>query len=161
MKLINLTKKVVGDGCLKLSEDGVYITNGHWLCRRDILKQGAELNSVEALKLAYPKCLDVKLVHDSSVAQVVPKFSDPMKVTVTHWIKTCAGANDAVLFVGGKDDAVQLWVSRRYVDAFKIDELVIETPNEWSCWSPGLVMKGDEWQVCVMPMRIPDQPGLR
>lgn len=160
MKLRNLTKKIIGDGVLRLSEDGEHITNGHWLCRRELLKQAPQLTSVESARAFYPKA-DVKMLRNPEVSAVIPKMFDPITVTRTEWIKTMSGENDAVLFVGGKDDALQLWISRVYVDLFEIEELVIESDRTHRDWSPGLMMKGDEWQVCVMPMRIPDQPGLR
>jgi hypothetical protein len=153
MKPINLTKKVVGSGRLRLSEGGEFVTNGHWLCRRSMLKQGPELTSVEAAKALYPRAYDVQLVPDASVERVVPNFGNPVVFERTRWIQFADKGDETVLFVA--KDGSQIWIDRRYVELFNLEEITSQScPGEVSI-DPAIVgTNKSDWTVCVMPKRL-------
>jgi hypothetical protein len=167
MQHINLTKKVIGAGPLHISEDCTVITNGHWACKRDLLKQAPLLTSVDALKAMFPKA-ECREIPDASVAGVLPRYSDPIIYTRTPWVRTSRGSSDvrtsrgssdAVLFVGETDS--QMWISRIYVDLFELEEVKAPACSGKVCQAPGVVGDGDDWTVLVMPMREDYQEGLK
>ena len=162
MKPINLTKKALGNGALlRLSDDGKFIANGHWLCRRSMIKQGPALTSVEAAQALYPAA-DVKSVPGQDVERVVPTYGSPVVFKRTRWMQGMAAGEDSVLFIA--DDGSQTWINRRYVDLFKLEEITGEScPGEVSI-SPAIVGTGkSDWQIAVMPMRLDfmKEPGHR
>jgi hypothetical protein len=160
-KPINLTKKAVGAGMLRLSECGTHITNGHWACRRELLKQAALLTTVEAIEAMFPRA-SVQTVPASSVDSVVPHFGNPVTYTRTNWVQTCPnGMGDAVLFVGGKDNKSQAWVDRTYADLFDLDEVTGEECSGDTTINTLMVGTREDWQVLVMPKRLYYQEGLR
>jgi hypothetical protein len=161
MKPINLTKKVVGDGTLRLSDGGKFVTNGHWICHRDMLKQGPELTSVEAVKALYPRAERVQVMPEDSMERVVPTFGNPVVFTKTRWIQDGGCRNDdSVLFVA--KDGSQTWIARIYVNMFDLDEVVSQSCPGDAGIDPVIVGTGkSDWKVCVMPKRIGYQEGLK
>jgi hypothetical protein len=153
---INLTKKAVADGHLRLSECGTHFTNGHWACRRELLKQAPLLTTVEAVQAMFPRA-DVSTVPADHVAQVVPHYGTPVTFTKTRWIQECAG-DDAVLFRA--EDGSQLWIDRRYVALFSLEEITSESTPDDVGLSPAMVGERSEWQIIVMPKRLEFQKGL-
>lgn len=151
MKPINLTKKALGNGALlRLSDDGKFITNGHWLCRRSLLKQGPALTSVEAAQALYPAA-DVKSVPGADAERVVPTYGTPVVFKRTRWMQYAG--DDSVLFLA--DDGSQIWINRRYVDLFKLEEITSESCPGEVALSPAVVGTGkSDWQIAVMPMRL-------
>jgi hypothetical protein len=159
MKPINLTKKIVGEGTLRLSDDGVHVTNGHWLCRRELLKQAEQLASLATTEALYPKAV-VKVVRAKDVERVIPDFGVPTDFERTNWSQR-TGYTEAVLFVGGKDRKSQIWLDRVYVEMFDLRIVVSEECSEDVSMSPAVVRdKEGVWQVAVMPMRLKYQEGL-
>lgn len=162
---INLTKKAVGIDRLRISDDGQHVTNGHWMCKRSILKQAALLTSVEAVKALYPRCDDVEMIPASSIDSVVPYYSEPVIYTRTRWIQTdhMLGV-DAVLFVAEepeRENDSQVWIQRRYVELFGLEEVTGQCAAGDASLDPVMVGNRDDWEVVVMPQRIPYQEGLR
>ncbi len=176
MKQINLTKKAVGSGLLRLTTDGQHITNGHWACRLDIVKQAALLTTVDAAKAMFPKAASVEEITPSHMASIVPGDDRKVKFVKTRWIQDggLGRDDDAVLFIaeekvtrsgfseGGEDKGpTQLWLQRCYVDLFNLEEVYSYShPGDISL-DPGCVCDGEGvWQVIVMPKRLPYQKGL-
>ncbi len=157
MTQINLTKKAVGDSPIRISDDGQHVTNGHWACRRDLLKQAALLVSVEAVQAMFPRA-EVSTVTAESMDSVVPHFGNPVVYSKTSWVRT-DGMGDTVLFAG--KNGSQVWLNRRYVDLFGLEEVVSECADGKVGLSPVMVGERSEWQVIVMPQRYPYQEGLR
>jgi len=160
-KPINLTKKAVGDGMLRLSECGTHITNWHWACRRELLKQAPLLSTVEAVQAMFPRA-SVQTVPADSVNSVVPYYRQPVTYTRTHWVQTCGNSgDDAVLFTGGEDNKSQVWIDRKYVDLFDLDTLTGEECSGDTTIDALMVGTRDDWQILVMPKRLYYQEGLR
>ena len=176
MKQINLTKKAVGSGLLRLTSDGQHITNGHWACRMDIVKQAPLLTSVDACKALFPKS-DVKLIEPDHMSAIVRGTHAEVKFVKTHWIQTGHsghGDYDSVLFIaeerptrsgfneGDKDKGpTQLWIDRRYVDLFGLEEVFSHSSPGDITLDPGCVRDEEGvWQIIVMPKRLPYQEGL-
>ena len=164
-KPINLSKKAVGSGRLRISEDGEHITNGHWLCKRSILKQAALLTSVEAIKAMFPRADDVSTIPVASMDAVVPYYTNPVTYTRTRWIQSdYAIGVDTVLFVAEaalqKDDS-QVWIQRQYVDLFGLEEVTSQRAAGTAIIEPVMVGDRDDWKVIVMPQRLPYREGLR
>ena len=174
---INLTKKAVGGGLLRLTTDGQHITNGHWACRLDIVKQAALLTNVDAAKAMFPKAASVEEITPGQMDQIVPGEHAKVKFVRTHWIQTggCGHSDyDAVLFIAEERPTrsglqekdldkgpTQLWIDRRYVNLFGLEEVYSYShPGDISL-DPGCV-RDDEgvWQILVMPKRLPYQKGL-
>jgi hypothetical protein len=137
MKQINLTKKAVGGGRLRLTTDGTHITNGHWAARLDLFKQAPLLTSVDACKALYPRS-DVEEITPSLMDAIVPGTHAKVKFKRTHWIQVCPGGEDSVLFVAEEEwsgfseekkalGPTQLWINRRYVDLFDLEEVESST----------------------------------
>jgi hypothetical protein len=160
MSNINLTKKAVGDRRLLLSENGEIVSNGHWACKRAMLKQAPLLCNVEAAQATYPKA-DVGTIPDDHIAQIVPKYSEPITYSRTQWASV-SRAGDAILFVGS-DDESQIWINRTYVDLFDLESVKAPACPGDECLDPGVVAVDDsgDWDVIVMPMRIGYQEGLK
>lgn len=155
--MINLTKKVIGNGKLRISEDRQYVTNGHWLCRRDLCKQLELLGSLEAARAYYSRA-KVAEVSDAHVRQVLPRYKNPITYTRTSWIQI-VGDIDAVLFVGDEDS--QIWIDRTYVDLFDLDEIAAPLSAGKASLDPGVVKHGGECQIVIMPVHAKYQGGLR
>jgi len=159
MSHINLTKKAVGSGRLLLSDDGQHITNGHWACKRAMLKQAALLTSVEALAAMYPSATADTIKADN-VRQISPRYADPITYSKTQWVKELS-CGDAVLFVG-TDRTSQVWLDRTYVKLFDLESVKAPPCDEGSvCLDPVCVGDGDDWDVLVMPMMESYQEGLQ
>ena len=161
MANINLTKKTLGTGRLLLSEDGKVITNGHWACKRDLLKQGPMLVSVEAAQALFPKA-EVKTIENDHYKRIVPKFSEPMEYTRTQWVAVGTGYDscESQLFIG-KDGTSQMWIDRTYVKMFDLDTVMSSSNPGQSCMDPCMVGEGDDWSFLVMPTRTDYQEGLK
>ena len=158
MKPINLTKKALGNGAMmRLSDDGKFVTNGHWLCRRSLLKQGPALVSVEAAQALYPAAA-VSAVPGSDVERVVPDYGDPVVYSRTRWMQDAG--DDAVLFRA--KDGSQIWINRRYVDLFNLEDIVSQSCPGEVCIDPAVVGTGkSDWTVAVMPMRLDYHEGVK
>ena len=174
MKPINLTKKAVGGGRLRLTTDGTHITNGHWACRKDILKQAPLLTSVEATQAMFPRS-NVEEITPSHMDAIVPGTHAKVKFQRTKWMQVCPGGEDSVLFIAderptrsGFNEAdkdkgpTQLWICRRYVDLFDLEEVESYShPGDVSL-DPGCVRDEEGvWQVIVMPKRLEYVKGLK
>lgn len=160
MSNINLTKKVVGDGRLLLSENGEVVSNGHWACKRGMLKQAPLLCTVEAAQATYPKA-DVATIPDSHVEQITPRYVDPIMYSRTNWANV-SGTGDAILFVGS-DNESQIWLNRDYVKTFDLESVKAPACPGEICLDPGVVAIDDsgDWDVLVMPMRIEYLEGAK
>ena len=156
---INLTKKAVGDSRLRISDDGQHVTNGHWAIKKSLLKQAALLTTVEAAQALFPRAV-VESMSADMMKLVVPNHSDPVTYDKTHWIQ-CTDYQEAVLFVGGDDGDSQMWISRRYVDMFKLEAFVSQAAPGKVGRDPGLVGERDDWNLIIMPLLMDYQPGLR
>lgn len=160
MSHINLTKKALGSGRLLLSEDGEVVTNGHWACKRVLLKQGPILVSVEAAQALFPKA-EVSKIENDHYKRIVPSFQKPMEYTRTEWVSVGTGYNscESQLFLG-KDGTSQLWIDRTYVNLFDLETVTSsENPGE-CCMDPCMVDHEDDWSFLVMPTRVDYKEGL-
>lgn len=159
MSNINLTKKVVGDGRLLLSENGEIVSNGHWACKRGMLKQAPLLCTVEAAQATYPKAT-VTTIPDDHVAQITPRYQDPITYSRTHWASV-SNTGDAILFVGS-DNESQLWLNREYVKVFELESVKAPAYPGECCLDPGVVsIRDGDWDVLVMPMRVDYLAGAK
>jgi hypothetical protein len=153
---INLTKKVVGDGCLILSEDAEHLTNGHWAAKRGLFKQAALLGTVDTLKAMFPKADVRDPMSMDQFHRVVPTFKAPVEYRDTGWVQAGPGGSyqgsDTVLFRA--DDGSQLWIDRDYVKLFGLEVVTSQACPNAECLDPARVGPADDWSVIVMPKRI-------
>lgn len=157
MKPINLTKKLVGNGRIRITSDGKYVSNGHWACRRELLKQAALLTSVEAIEALYPRAR-VDDVTPRQMEQVIPYYSEPVNYVRTRWIQA-GPLGDAVLFAAG--DGSQVWLDRRYVEMFDLWEVTGESEPGKVTLTSVMVGERSDWNVVVMPQRLDYQESLK
>ncbi len=148
---INLTKKAVGDGHLRVTTDGQFITNGHWACRLSLVKQAPFLTTLEAARAFFPRA-DVDPMEPEVLSMVIPRYSSPTVYTRTRWVDT-TGDDDSCLFTAKSGS--QLWLARKYVDLFDLDAVTSEcVEGDAACSEAASVGEGAEFQVLVMPKRI-------
>jgi hypothetical protein len=161
MAHINLTKTALGSGRLLLSEDGQVVTNGHWACKRALLKQGPMLVSVEAAQALFPKA-DVSTIKDDHYKQIVPRYPEPMEYTKTQWVSVGTGYDscESQLFIG-EDGTSQLWIDRKYVKLFDLETVTSSATPGKCCLDPCMVDHADDWSFIVMPTRCDYQEGLK
>jgi hypothetical protein len=154
---INLTKRIVGDDDLRLSDCGTYVSNGHWMCRRDLLKQAPLLATKEAFQAMFPRS-NVTVVQADLFNRLIPHYSNPVVFTKTCWINEVAG-QDAVLFTA-KDDT-QVWIARQYVNLFSLVSFTSESAPGKMITTPVIVGEPGDCKVLVMPTVRYYQEGLR
>lgn len=156
MTQFNLTKKAVGDGRIRITTDGQHVANGHWACRRDLLKQAALLTTIESIQALYPRATVDELPPDL-MDQVIPHFQEPITYERTIWMRTNA-MGDVVLFTA--KNGSQVWIRREYADLFCLESVTSECADGDVTLTPVMVGERDEWQVVVMPLHLPYQEGL-
>ena len=114
MSGIKLTKKLVNKQKLTISNN--YVTNSHWLIRRNVIINNFMLS---APKEAFG--VDFVEVDDARLEQLFPVSDDFKKVSKTEWIVS-QDNNFSILFQM-KEEPMGIFIDKIYVDGLNISDL--------------------------------------
>ena len=131
---IKLTKRLIDGQNLIITPD--YVSNGHWLARRAVFKNGFVLaDPKEALGVEYGE------EENSYVERVLPKQEELIRLARTGWFIECyvshRGKAPYQFQLFATKDNLGMFFNKVYVDGFGIETL----------WAP--ISKGDDPSLYV------------
>ena len=143
---LNYTKAGTGSPRLTLSENGSWVTNGHWAVHLAVVKDRHRFASVEVMEALFPKAT-VNTIGDDSVERIIP--TSERKWSVTEWMKVPnRSGNLNMRYLKAEDGEGWAVVDDRYLDMLGIEPAdVLLGEDELHCFTTP-----DRTKV-IMPMR--------
>jgi hypothetical protein len=93
-----------------------WISNGHFLVDKSLVKFGDHLTSDDAITVAFPKATSIVKKTDAEMIDAVKPAKRPHVYTRSQW-----GTDQSAMFVD--DEGNVAWISRDYADAFDLGVL--------------------------------------